>query len=85
MGFNNSTAASSTSRTTDTIQCTVTAILDLQAKELSYVVNGVPQGVAFQFNTGIDEDGEEGVVEPLFPLVILGEEGDEAWLVKPSV
>lgn len=62
------------------VEVRVTAVLDLDRRELSFIVNGKQQGVAYQFEETDPED-----IEPLFPLVLLGEIGDEAWLVKPSV
>ena len=64
------------------VEVRVTTLLDLGRRELSFIINGRQQGTAFQFEPPADEFSEP---EPLFPIVTLGEVGDEAWLVKPSV
>ena len=56
----------------------VTVHLNLNSLELSFYVNGVYQGVAFQF-AGVDDP------EPLFPVVAFSGEGDTAMLQPPSV
>ncbi|EKF32073.1 hypothetical protein MOQ_004084 [Trypanosoma cruzi marinkellei] len=55
----------------------ITVYLSLIRQELHFSLNGQPLGVAFRFR-GVEDP------EPLFPLVVLGGEGDSASFVPPS-
>ena len=59
-------------------RCVVTVHLNLNIGEMSFFVDGRYQGVAFQFMKRVDDP------EPLFPVVVLGYEGDSCTLLRPS-
>jgi hypothetical protein len=57
--------------------CRVTVHVNLHDWEMSYYVDGRPQGVAFRFTPISDP-------EPLFPVVTFGRSGGSAVLVPPN-
>ena len=56
----------------------VTVFLNMNEWEMSFSVNGAPQGVAFRFTPLHDP-------EPLFPVVVLASEGQTATLQAPAL